>query len=187
MKKKEFRLHGFKISIIQRPAFKVAGYTRPVNLDGNSIALFIKELAESRQMSKLAATLQSPQQIWVCLSDVNCSGSKRFCAVCDQSCSGFHTRCTVCVEKTEQHDFSQFNDNELFSFSVPASEWAEFEVGEDHATGELYRFDAYKVVGEIGYQWDDKIRLHFDNEHEWEPGKAMTLLLPVKRKLLKRR
>jgi len=31
-----------------------------------------------------------------------------------------------------------------------------------------------------------KIRLHFDNEHEWEPGKTMRFLLPVRKKELSR-
>jgi hypothetical protein len=35
------------------------------------------------------------------------------------------------------------------------------------------------MIIETGYKWNSKIGLHFDNEHEWEPGKKMHFLLPV--------
>jgi hypothetical protein len=171
----EFNINTVKITIIQKPAFEAVGFTWPANLDGGSIARFIKELEEDCRYAKLAATLPSPQQIWVCLSDGSHACGKRFCPVCDMSCAGFDVRCTVCVEKTEEHDFSQLKEDELFAFSVPASEWALFETN----PADLHRHDAYKLVGKIGYQWNDRIRLHFDNEHEWTPGKTMHFLLPV--------
>lgn len=179
MKANEFYVKGFKINIIKKPNFETIGYTRPVNLDGGSIGMFIKELTESGQIDKLAATLQSSQQIWVCLSDVGCSDNNTICKVCDLSCSGFHVRCTVCVEKTEKHDLSHFKDGELFEFSVPASDWAVFEVNEEQDPTDLHTFGVYNMIGEIGYKYNDKIRLHFDNEHEWEASKKMHFLLPV--------
>ncbi|MCL1951559.1 MAG: hypothetical protein FWF60_01900 [Oscillospiraceae bacterium] len=170
---KEFHRKGFKITVAEKPAFEAVGFTRPANLDGGSIARFIKELKEDGRYAKLAATLPSPQQIWVCLSDGSHACGKRFCPACDMSCAGFDVRCTVCVEKTAEHDFSRFGEGELFTFSVPASQWADFEADENQS------FDPYQLAGEIGYQWNDRIRLHFDNEHEWEPGKTVHFLLPV--------
>ena len=175
----EFDVKGFKTTIVHKPDFCVVGYTRPVNLDGSSIGQFIKELTEKGQISKLLESSQEPQQVWVCLSDVNCADSSTICEVCDLSCTGFDTRCTVCVEKTVNHDLSEFNEGELFMLSIPASRWAVFEVNEEQNSADLHRFDVYMMVGEIGYKFNEKIRLHFDNEHEWEPGKRMHFLLPV--------
>jgi hypothetical protein len=165
MKPNEFSVNGFKITIVQKPNFKAIGYTRPVNLDGRSIGVFLKELNENGQMDKLTATLQTPQQVWVCLSDEGYLGSD--------------CRCTVCVEKTEKHDFSQLTEEGLHTLYVSASEWADFEVGEDQSPAELHSFDVYKMVEEIGYTFNWNVGFHFDNEHEWGSGKKMHFLLPV--------
>ena len=161
----EFYVNGFKITVIAKPSFEVVGYTSPVNLDGCSIRLFIKQLTESGKLGKLAATLQSTAQIWVCLSD--------------EGYEGFDCRCTVCLEKTEQHSFSQFEAGELFRLHVPTSEWADFELNEEQNPTDLHRFGVYDMAREIGYQFNSTVGLHFDNEHEWEPGKKMHFLLPV--------
>jgi len=178
MKTKEFLVNGVKITIDKKPACEFVGFTCPANLDGSSIARFIKKLEDDGRYAKLAATLPSPQQIWVCLSDGGHSCDKRFCPVCDMSCAGFDVRCTVCVEKTAEHDFFRFGEGELFTFSVPASEWALFE----QAPGvPLHNGDK---LAEIGYTWNKKLRFHFDNEHEQErnPGIMHRFLLPVKQK-----
>lgn len=161
----EAYVNGFKIVIINKPDFTVVGYTRPVNLDGSSIGVFIKELTANGQLDKLTATLPTPQQVWVCLSDEGYLG-------CD-------CRCTVCVEKTDTHDLSRFKEGELFSLQVPASDWADFEVNEEQHPTDLHRYGVYNMVGEIGYDFNSGIGLHFDNEHAWEPGKKMHFLLPV--------
>jgi len=180
MSGKVFNAKGFKITIIKKTSFDAVGFSRPVNFEDGSIGLFLDELAENGQMKKLAETLRTPQQIWVCLSGANC-GDYGKCLVCDSSCKGFDVRCTVCVEKTENHDFSQFNENELFTLRIPASEWADFEMGEGQSFTELHKNDVYKLVGEIGYEWNEKIGLHFDNEHEESiPNKKLCFLLPVK-------
>ena len=166
MSAKEFYVNGFKTTIIHKSDFEAVGYTRPVNLDGVSIPQFIKELTENGQMSKLYATLQAPQQIWVCLSH-------------GESDDGFDCRCTVCVFNSHQHDYSHFEKNELFTIPVPASEWADFEVGKSQSPTELHKHSAYSLVEKTGYTFNGNVGLHFDNEHEWEPGKKMNFLLPV--------
>ena len=123
---KEFNINGVKTIIINKPDFDIIGYTRLVNLNGSSIAKFIEELNETGQMKNLSKTLQTPQQIWVCLSG---AGN-----------SEFDCRCTVCVEKTKAHDFSRIEENELFTLSAPASEWADFEIGENQSPTELHSF-----------------------------------------------
>ena len=163
---KEFNVKGFRISIVRKPAFNAVGYTAFVRLDGSTIGAFIQALTDGGQMQKLTSTLQAPQPVWVCLAG---NEGRR-----DADC-----RCTVCVERTPAHDFSEFAVEELFSFHVPASEWAVFEVGTEQTPSKLHSLNVYKMVGEIGYRHNRKIGLHFDNEHEWEPGKTMRFLLPV--------
>ncbi|MCL2517757.1 MAG: hypothetical protein FWF15_04260 [Oscillospiraceae bacterium] len=183
MKSNEYNVKGIKITIMEKPEFEAVGFTRPVNLDGGMIYSFINELSESGQINKLVETLNEPQQIWVCLSDVGCSPNNTYCKVCDLSCSGFQTRCTVCVKKTEKHDFSKFAEAELFTLCVPASEWALYEMNDKQSAENLH---VYEMVKEIGYEWNTDVRLHLDNEHEcyhdgdWNfDEKSYYFLLPV--------
>ena len=167
---------GVKLTIIKKSEFEMVGYKKPVNLGDGSIGMFISQLVESGKMKKLSETLSSPQQIWVCLSD---------CQSCGSGCSGFLICCRVCVEKTERHNFSKFTDDELFAFPLPASEWVLYETNSQSATENLHKIGVYELVKEIGYKWNESIRLHFDNEHEcyenneWIPGKTYYFLLPV--------
>mgnify|MGYP005757590017 FL=1 len=171
-----FIINGIKLTILKKPEFEMVGYKKPANLGDGSIHSFIHQLTESGKMKKLSETRPAPQQIWVCLSD---------CQSCGLGCSGFHVCCRVCVEKTEEHDFSKFADGELFAFSIPASEWVLYETNSESATKELHKTGIYELVKEVGYKWNESIRLHFDNEHEcyhngeWIPGKIYHFLLPV--------
>jgi len=177
-----FNVKGFKITIIEKTGFDAVGFTRPVNFSDGSIGLFLYELSENGQMKNLLETLQTPQQIWVCLSGANCGDSGN-CLICDSSCAGFDARCTVCVEKTENHDFSLLNKNELFTLRMPASEWTDYELVEGQSFTDLHKNGVYEMVNEIGYEWNNKIGLHFDNEHEESlPKKGLHFLLPVRRK-----
>ena len=162
----EFHVRGFRVTIIRKAAYEAVGYTRSLRLDGSSISAFIRALTDGGQMQKLPSTLQTPQQVWVCLSSKE--GNR------DADC-----RCTVCVERSLEHDLSGFGEDELFTLLVPASAWAEFEVGAQQTPSELHSAGVYKMVDEIGFTYNRKIGLHFDNEHEWEPGGAMRFLLPV--------
>jgi len=162
---KKYDVKGFAIQIIHKPAFELVGFTRLVHLDGVSIANFLKELNETGQMEKLSATLHAPQQVWVGLS---WAGD-----------ADFDCRCTVCVEKTEVHDFSRFSENQLFTLPAPASDWADFIVGEGQSPTELHSHDVYQMVEEIGYTYHTKVGFHLDDEHEWSQGKEMHFLLPV--------
>jgi predicted transcriptional regulator YdeE len=163
--RKEFNVKGFRISIVRKPAYEAVGFTKFVRLDGTSIAAFVQALTDGGQMQKLSSTLLAPQQVWVCLA----SNEGRSDADC---------RCTVCVERTPAHDFSDFT-KEIFAFQVPASAWAVFEVGAEQTPSELHEIGVYKMIGEIGCKFNNKLGLHFDNQHEWEPGKTMHFHLPV--------
>jgi len=181
MEANQFNVDGIKITIIEKPEFDAVGFTRPVNFDDGSIGLFLNELSESGKIKKLAETLQTPQQIWVCLSGADCGEDGKCCLICDSSCTGFHTRCTVCVEKTESHDFSRFDERDLFTLRIPATEWADFEIGNGQSFTEFHKYSPYERVREIGYEWNNKVGLHFDNEHEESiPNKGLHFLLPVK-------
>ena len=141
----KFVIKGVKLTIINKSEFEMAGFKKALNLGDGSIALFISQLAESGKIKKLSETISTPQQIWVCLSD---------CQSCGRGCSEFHVCCRVCVEKTENHDFSKFADNEIATFTVPASEWVLYETNNKIDTETLHKFGVYELVKEIGYRWN---------------------------------
>lgn len=162
-------VRGFKVRIIEKCAFEAAGFSTFARLDGASISSFIRRLTGNGDMDKLASTLNIPQQIWVCLSG-------------NEGQPNVDCRCTVCVERTDEHDFTLLSDNELLTLQIPPSTWAVFEVGADQSPTELYRAGVYDMIGKIGYAFNDVVGLHFDNEHEWKPGKSMCFMLPVKKR-----
>lgn len=172
----EYNVNGVKLTIISKPMFEMVGYKRAVNFGDGSISLFIKHLYKDGKIKKLSETIKSQQQIWVCLSD---------CQSCGIRCSGFHTCCRVCVEKTSNHDFSNFEDKEISTFSLPESKWVLYETSDMKSTENLHSIGVYEFVKKIGYNWNEEIKLHFDNEHEcypeneWIVGKTYRFLLPV--------
>jgi hypothetical protein len=166
MDKKEFCVSGFKVTIIQKPAFEVIGFSKFVHLDGVSIAKFLDELKRNGQYNKLEKTLDVPQQIWVCLS-----GNE---GQPDADC-----RCTVCVEKTDENNFSQFTENELYRINVTESQWADFEINKNQTSTEFHKIGNYGMLKQIGYEFNNKVGLHFDNEHEEYLGGGMHFITPV--------
>jgi predicted transcriptional regulator YdeE len=164
--RREFCINGFKITIREKSAFEVIGFSKFVRLDGNSIGRFLDEISKTGKLNKLEKTLNIPQQIWVCLSG-------------NEGNSDADCRCTVCVEKTNHHDLSQFKGNELFTLQIPESEWADFELDKDQSPTELHKIGVYNMIGDIGCKFNQKVGLHFDNEYEWESGKNFHFLLPV--------
>lgn len=176
MKQDTACIHGVKLEIVSKPAFEAVGYKRPVGLGDGSIARFLAVLTGSGKLQKLEETLCTPQQIWVCLSD---------CQSCGRGCAGTPICCRVCVEKTGAHDFSGFAKGELYTFPVPASHWVVYEAKDKAGFEYLHTAGIYELVTEIGWKWNESIRLHFDNEHEclqnggWIPGKTYHFLLPV--------
>lgn len=176
MNTNEFHINGVKLTIIDKPAFEMVGYKRAVNFGDGSISSFISQLADSGKLRKLTETLQSQQQIWVCLSD---------CQSCGMGCSGFQVCCRVCIEKTEKHDFSVFENNKISAFSLATSKWVLYETNDKQSTQNLHSVGVYEFVKKIGYKWNESIKLHFDNEHEcynddeWIIGKTYRFLLPI--------
>ena len=173
----EFSIDGIGIAIIEKPAHEMIGFKSPVNLGDGSIPIFFKHLTQEGKIDSLAATMKSPQHVWVCLSD---------CLSCGKGCKGFQVCCIVCVEKTENHDFSSFEDSELFTFHLPASKWARYATTDYKSLENLhFKHGIYELVKKTGYTWNNTIPLHFDNEYEchnneqWITGKTAYFLLPV--------
>ena len=169
MNSNEYIIKGIKATIIEKPEHEMIGYKQPAKDDG-SVPLFVSQLFESGKINKLAKTVQTPQQVWVCLTD---------CLSCGLNCSGFDFCCRVCVEKTINHDFSEFVKNELFTFRLPTSKWVRYESSQDK---DIFEYGIYELVQEVGYKWNDAIRLHFDNQYDCVRTKAEDgnyVLLPV--------
>lgn len=168
-----FDVKGFKIIIEHKTAFEAIGFSKFIRFgEGpDSIGTFLGELSKSGKMKKLADTLNTPQQIWVCLG--SSPGT--------EANSDFDCRCTVCVMKSEKHDFSQLVNEDLYTLRAPESEWADYELSAGQSFEDLHKNDVYKMIQEIGYKFNGKVGFHFDNEHEESlPNKGLHFLLPVR-------
>ena len=155
---KTFTVNGFSVTIRTKPAFEAAGFSRHVKLDGTGISTFLQTLTET---GRLAALHQTGQPVWVCLSPAEEPG--------------FDCRCTVCIETGGEPPLPA---EDRYRFSVSPSDWADFLVNEHQSPEELHQHDVYRMVEEIGYTFNWQVGLHFDNEHDWLPGKTMHFLLP---------
>jgi len=153
MSTNEFNVKGIDLTIIDKPEHEMIGFKKSAKDDG-SVPLFVSQLYENGKINKLTKTLQQPQQVWVCLSD---------CLSCGLNCSDFEFCCIVCVEKTESHDFSEFAEDELFTFHLPASKWVRYESYDK----DIFEYGIYDLVQEVGYKWNDSIPLHFDNQNDY--------------------
>ena len=173
MSTNEFNVKGIKLTIIEKPEHEMIGYKKPTNEGDGSLDLFVKQLIENGKIDKLAT---ETQEVWLCLSD---------CLSCGMNCSGFDFCSIVCVEKIENHDYSAFSKGELFSFRLPVSKWVCYELNDIQSWDNLFKYGIYELVQEIGYKWNDTIRLHFDNQTwchsngQWNKGKIGYFLLPV--------
>lgn len=166
---------GVTLTVLQKPAFTMIGYQRPVHLGDGSIARFLRQLGEEDKLEQLESLAGPPRQVWVCLSD---------CQACGQGCAGNPVCCRVCVEQRDPGEELLLGEG-AYVFSLPPSEWALYQAREKTALENLHRAGIYQVVREIGYTWNQALPLHFDNEHQclrdgaWTPGQTYRLLLPV--------
>ena len=171
-----FKEKGIKATIIEKPEHEMIGFKQSANLGDGSIDKFVKRLIQEGQISRLEQTANPSQQVWLCLAD---------CLSCGLACSDKEVCCIVCIEKTEKQDFSAFTNDELFTFRLPASKWVRYEVHDIQSWDRLFECGIYDLVKEIGFKWNDSIRLHFDNQFEchsegqWNNGKVGYFLLPV--------
>lgn len=166
-------IEGVTITILQKPAFEMTGFQRPVNLGDGSIARFLRHLEEEGKLERLEGS--PPRQVWVCLSD---------CQACGRGCTGGPVCCRVCAEKRAAGEELPLGEG-AYGFSLPPSAWALYQAREKRALEDLHRAGIYQVVRETGYTWNQALPLHFDNEHQclrdgaWVPGQTYRLLLPV--------
>jgi hypothetical protein len=176
MSANEFNARGIKLTIVEKPEHEMIGFKKSANEGDGSLDLFVSQLIKSGKTTQLAQATQPSQEVWLCLSD---------CLSCGLNCTGVDFCSIVCVEKTENSDFSAFEDNELFTFRLPASKWVRYELNDVQSWDNLFEFGIYDLVQEVGYKWNNTIRLHFDNQTwchndgKWNEGKVGYFLLPV--------
>lgn len=169
---------GYRVRIMQREAFKIAGYTiivPPAPRDKMVIKRFWDEVVADGRLERLSKASSVPS--WIL-------GLGSW----DPECEEHGQRYTICIEQTESTDFSQLAEEyHLFTKEIGASEWMCFETTEDEYDERFWKDNPYKMMKKLGYQFhtgDYSVGLHFDAyppDHDPETNPVMEFWITVTR------
>lgn len=147
-------LTGYRVKVIQRPAFQVTGYTLIVPPGKvESIPRFWDEITSDGRLSALKKASSVPT--WVL-------GLGSW----DPECEKHGHRYTICIEITQDTDFSELSQKyPLFTKQIGASDWMCFELTHAIYFERFWQDNPYQMMKKLGYLFnsgDFSIGLHFD-------------------------
>jgi len=70
--------------------------------------------------------------------------------------------------------------DQLFSMIIKESDWIIFSLDFEKDFGKLWENDPYKLIGEIGYDFNNAVGLHIDVFTENYNGHKMEFWMPIK-------
>jgi len=168
---------GYKVCIMQKPAFKVTGYTLlvPPQLD-EMIPQFWSQVTNDGRLELLKNA--SSTRPWVL-------GLGSW----DPECGKKGQRYTICIEATEYTDFTSLAaKHPLFTKEIGASDWMCFQTAQQVYEGRFWKDDPYRMMKKLGYLFhasDLSLGLHFDAyppDYDLVHHSAMEFWLTVRKK-----
>jgi predicted transcriptional regulator YdeE len=168
---------GYDVSIFQKPAFQVAGYTIVIPPgEEHTIPAFWEAVEADGRLETLKKASGSPT--WVL-------GLGSW----DPECEKNGQRYTICIEVTGHTDFTDLvRKHPLFTKQIGASEWMCFKLTGSAGDANFWRDDPYRMLKELGYVFHAKnynLGLHFDAYppgHDDVHNPAMQFWITVKKK-----
>jgi predicted transcriptional regulator YdeE len=168
---------GYEVSIFQKAAFQVAGYTIviPPGEEHTIPAFWAQVEADGRLETLEKASGSSP---WVL-------GLGSW----DPECEKKGQRYTICIEVTEHTDFTDLvRKHSLFTKQIGASDWMCFKLTGAPGDTNFWQDDPYRMLKELGYIFHAKnynLGLHFDAYppgHDDVVNPALEFWITVKKK-----
>jgi hypothetical protein len=158
-------IRGFAYSIKALPSFIIIGFTKIVNSGGEMYD-------EIRHGDK-----------WEILKKMNSKNKNVYgIASMDKECTEGKYRYTMGIEKNETYIEDKIYTDQLFSMTIKESDWVIFTMDFENDYGKFWGNDPYKMIGEIGYGFNNSVGLHIDVYNEYYDGHKMEFWLPAKQK-----
>jgi len=150
-------INGFPYERRGSGAFDIAGYTKIVRSGG--------ELYDETRADGRWAALQAMAQ-----------GDKRIYGIAsfDRECSKDTNRYTLGIARGEG------GGGQLYPFHVKKSDWIVFSLDFEREYGAFWGSDPYKLIGELGCEFNKALGLHIDVFGPDYDGHAMEFWMPVK-------
>jgi hypothetical protein len=99
----------------------------------------------------------------------------------DKDCPEHFYRYTMGIKKDDGYLINEKHKNELFSFQVKESNWIVFSLDFSTDYGKLWGSDPYKIIKDIGYNFNNSLGIHIDVFREDYDGHEMEFWMPIKK------
>jgi hypothetical protein len=157
-------IKGFEYSIKKLSSFEIIGFTKIVNSGGEMYDEVIQK-----------------KEKWEILKNMNPKNKNVYgIASMDKECSEGKYRYTMGIEKDENYIENKIYTDQLFKMSIKESTWIIFSLDFENDFGKLWENDPYKLIGEIGYSFNNAVGLHIDVFTENYDGHKMEFWMPIK-------
>src|SRR5215471_2198817 len=134
-------IKGFVYSIKERPSFGIIGFTKMVNSGG--------EMYDEIILKK---------DKWEILKKMNSQNKNVYgIASMDKECPEGKYRYTMGIEKDENYIEDKSYADQLYSINIKESSWIIFSLDFKNDFGKLWGSDPYKLIGEIGYSFNNAV------------------------------
>ena len=144
------------------PAFDIIGFTKIVQSGG-------KLYEETREDGR-----------WEVLKTMNTRNKNIYgCASFDSECAPDSYRYTIGVAHDDNYSQNPLYSSQMFSLHVKESDWIVFTL--DFATDYrlFWQNDPYKMIGDLGYNFNTAVGLHIDVYEATYNGHEMEFWMPV--------
>ena len=154
---------GFPYKKLNFPSFEIIGFTKIVKSGGEAYD-------EIRNSEK-----------WELLKEMNVKEKSIFgIASMDKECPKDFYRYTMGIKKDDGYICNEQFKKELYSFIVKESEWIIFSLNFSNEYGKLWRNDPYKIIKDLGYNFNNNVGIHIDVFDENYDGNEMEFWMPIK-------
>ena len=159
-------IKGFHYSIRNLSSFEIIGFTKIVNSGGEMYDEIIQK-----------------KEKWELLKKMNIKNKNVYgLASMDKECPEGKYRYTMGIEKDGNYVEDKNFVDQLFSMNIKESDWIIFSLDFEKDFGKLWENDPYKLIGEIGYSFNNAVGLHIDVFTENYDGHKMEFWMPIKEK-----
>jgi hypothetical protein len=156
----ENTIMGFTYEKRHESAFSVLGFTKFVKSGGE----LYDEVRSDGRWDRLKEMAGEDKHIYGAASD-------------DKGCPRCFYRYTIGIRGDGTHD-----GEELFPIHVKESDWIVFKIDFDKDYCNFWSKDPYKMIGELGYRFQNDVGLHLDVYDEHYTGQEMEFRMPVREK-----
>ena len=159
-------LKNFNYCIKKFSSFKIIGFTKIVNSGG-----------------EMYDEIMQKNEKWELLKNMNSKNKNVYgIASMDKECPEGKYRYTMGIEKDENYIGNKIYANQLFPMNINESNWVIFSLDYQNDFGRLWENDPYKLIGEMGYCFNNAVGLHIDVFPENYDGHGMEFWMPINEK-----